>query len=45
VEWSEHNAILQKLIQRDAKGASDAMAKHIKNSQKRTNIHFINTGG
>jgi DNA-binding GntR family transcriptional regulator len=45
VEWSEHNGILQKLIQRDAKGASDAMSKHIKNSQKRTNIHFINTGG
>jgi DNA-binding GntR family transcriptional regulator len=45
VEWSEHNVILQKLIQRDAKGASDAMSKHIKNSQKRTNIHFINTGG
>jgi DNA-binding GntR family transcriptional regulator len=45
VEWSEHNAILQKLIQRDAKGAADAMSKHIKNSQKRTNIHFINMGG
>jgi DNA-binding GntR family transcriptional regulator len=45
VEWSEHNAILQKLIQRDAKGAADAMSKHIRNSQKRTHIHFINTGG
>jgi DNA-binding GntR family transcriptional regulator len=45
VEWSEHNAILQKLIQRDAKGASAAMSKHIKDSQKRTNTHFINSGG
>ncbi|QGQ97245.1 GntR family transcriptional regulator [Paenibacillus psychroresistens] len=45
VEWSEHNNILQKLIKRDAKGASDAMTKHIKSSQKRTNVHFINTGG
>jgi DNA-binding GntR family transcriptional regulator len=45
VEWSEHNAILQKLIQRDANGASEAMSKHIKNSQKRTNTHFIHTGG
>lgn len=45
VEWSEHNAILQKLILLDAKGASDAMSKHIKNSQKRTNTHFINSGG
>jgi DNA-binding FadR family transcriptional regulator len=45
VEWSEHYAILQKLIQRDAKGASDAISKHIKNSQKRTNTHFINSGG
>lgn len=45
VEWSEHNAILQKLIRRDARGASDAMSKHIRNSQKRTNVHFINTGG
>jgi DNA-binding FadR family transcriptional regulator len=44
-EWSEHNVILQKLIQRDARGAADAMSKHIKNSQKRTNTHFINTGG
>jgi DNA-binding GntR family transcriptional regulator len=45
VEWSEHNAILQKLIQRDAKGAADAMSKHIRNSQKRNHNHFIKTGG
>jgi DNA-binding GntR family transcriptional regulator len=45
LEWSEHNAILQKLIKRDAKGAAEAMSEHIKNSQKRTNIHFIPTGG
>ncbi|WP_256761986.1 GntR family transcriptional regulator [Cohnella sp. WQ 127256] len=45
VEWSEHNAILQQLIQRDAKGASAAMSIHISNSQKRTNIHFMNAGG
>jgi DNA-binding GntR family transcriptional regulator len=41
VEWSEHNAILQKLIQRDAKGAADAMSKHISNSQERTNTHLL----
>lgn len=44
VEWSEHNAILQKLMQRDPKGASDAMSKHIRNSQKRSNDRFIKTG-
>jgi DNA-binding GntR family transcriptional regulator len=44
VEWSEHNAILQKLMQRDPKGASEAMSKHIQNSQKRTNAQFIKTG-
>lgn len=40
VEWSEHHAILQKLMERDAKGASEAMSVHISNSQSRTNIHF-----
>lgn len=45
VEWEEHSAILDKLIQRDVKGASKAMITHISNSQKRTNVHFINTGG
>ncbi|MCL6456955.1 MAG: GntR family transcriptional regulator, partial [Gorillibacterium sp.] len=44
VEWSEHDAILQKLMERDVKGASDAMFKHIKNSGERTYEHFINTG-
>jgi DNA-binding GntR family transcriptional regulator len=44
VEWSEHNAILQKLMQRDPKGASDEMSKHISNSQMRTNDRFIKTG-
>ncbi|SEC80821.1 GntR family transcriptional regulator [Paenibacillus sp. GP183] len=44
VEWSEHNAILQKLMQRDPKGASDEMSKHIRNSQIRTNDRFIKTG-
>ncbi|NOU70258.1 FCD domain-containing protein [Paenibacillus sp. LMG 31458] len=43
-EWSEHNAILQKLKQRDPKGASDAMSKHISNSRKRTNDHFMKAG-
>ncbi|MFC5652958.1 GntR family transcriptional regulator [Paenibacillus solisilvae] len=43
-EWAEHHAILQKLIQRDAKGAADAMSMHIRNSQKRTNKQFISTG-
>ncbi|MDQ0900535.1 MULTISPECIES: GntR family transcriptional regulator [unclassified Paenibacillus] len=43
-EWSEHNAILQKLKQRDPKGASDAMSKHISNSRKRTNAHFMKAG-
>ena len=41
VEWSEHHAILEKLMQRDPKGASAAMSKHILNSQNRTNTHFI----
>ncbi|MNY71779.1 hypothetical protein D3C86_2102010 [compost metagenome] len=45
VEWAEHNAILQQLIQRDVNGASAAMYLHISNSQKRANIHFKNTGG
>ncbi|OAB28367.1 hypothetical protein PMSD_22870 [Paenibacillus macquariensis subsp. defensor] len=40
VEWLEHHSILQQLMQRDAKGASEAMSMHIRNSQKRTNIHF-----
>lgn len=44
VEWSEHNAILQKLLEKDTKGASEAMYTHISNSQKRTNIHLINMG-
>ncbi|SDM81887.1 DNA-binding transcriptional regulator, GntR family [Paenibacillus sp. yr247] len=43
-EWAEHNAILQKLKQRDPKGASDAMFKHIKNSRKRTNAQFMKAG-
>jgi DNA-binding GntR family transcriptional regulator len=43
-EWSEHNAILQKLKQRDPKGASDAMSQHISNSRKRTNAHFMKAG-
>ena len=44
VEWSEHHSILEKLMQRDPKGASAAMIRHLQSSQKRTNDHFINTG-
>jgi DNA-binding GntR family transcriptional regulator len=44
VEWSEHNSILQKLMQRDPKGTSEAMSSHLRNSQIRTNDQFINTG-
>ncbi|WP_261305461.1 GntR family transcriptional regulator [Paenibacillus andongensis] len=43
-EWVEHNAVLQKLKQRDPKGASDAMSQHISNSRKRTNAHFMEAG-
>lgn len=45
VEWAEHNAILQQLIQRDVTGASEAMYRHISLSQNRANIHFMNTVG
>ncbi|OAS23486.1 GntR family transcriptional regulator [Paenibacillus oryzisoli] len=45
VEWAEHNAILQQLIERDVNGASAAMYGHISLSQKRANIHFMNTVG
>lgn len=45
MEWAEHNEVLFKLLQRDAKGASNAMAAHIRNSQERTIAHFKNTGG
>ncbi|KRE98504.1 hypothetical protein ASG89_05750 [Paenibacillus sp. Soil766] len=45
VEWAEHNAILQRLIQRDVNGASTAMYLHISNSQKRANVQFMKTEG
>jgi DNA-binding GntR family transcriptional regulator len=44
IEWAEHSEVLFKLLQRDAQGASVAMAIHIRNSQKRTIAHFISTG-
>ncbi|MCJ8013618.1 GntR family transcriptional regulator [Paenibacillus sp. KQZ6P-2] len=39
-EWSEHNAILQKLLLRDSGGAAEAMADHIKKSHERNKMHF-----
>ncbi|UKS30865.1 GntR family transcriptional regulator [Paenibacillus sp. HWE-109] len=44
VEWEEHQAILQKLRERDSQGAAEAMSIHLRNSQKRTNELFMRTG-
>ncbi|NQX65172.1 GntR family transcriptional regulator [Paenibacillus alba] len=44
VEWSEHQAILQKLRDRDPQGAAAAMTVHLRNSQQRTNEFFVRTG-
>ncbi|WP_174704650.1 GntR family transcriptional regulator [Paenibacillus physcomitrellae] len=45
VEWAEHHAILQQLIQRNVNGASAAMFDHISKARRRANVHFRNTGG